>query len=77
MVYQVSQAVNIPVVGLGGIMEGRHAIQFMMAGASAVQVGTAVFTDPLVHLKVIDQIKGFLSASGEDARELTGSLTTG
>ena len=76
MVYQVSQAVNIPVVGIGGIMEGRHALQFMMAGASAVQVGTAVFIDPLVHLKVIEEIRAFLSASGEDARHLTGSLVT-
>jgi dihydroorotate dehydrogenase (NAD+) catalytic subunit len=74
MVFQVSRAVDIPVVGLGGIMEGRHALQFMMAGASAVQVGTAVFTDPLVHLKVIDQIREFLTSAGEDARDITGSL---
>jgi len=77
MVYQVSQAVNIPVVGIGGIMEGRHAMQFLVAGASAVQVGTAVFTDPLVHLKIIEEIKGFLLASGENARDVIGSLLTG
>ena len=77
MVYQVSQAVNIPVVGIGGIMEGRHALQFLVAGASAVQVGTAVFTDPLVHLKIIEEIKGYLLASGENARDITGSLLTG
>jgi dihydroorotate dehydrogenase (NAD+) catalytic subunit len=77
MVHQVKMAVDIPVVGIGGIMEGRHAIQFMMAGASAVQVGTAVFTDPRVHLKVIGEIRGFLRKHGENARDITGSLRLG
>jgi dihydroorotate dehydrogenase (NAD+) catalytic subunit len=76
MAYQVAQAVGIPVVGIGGIMEGRHAVQFMLAGASAVQVGTAIFTDPLVHLKVIEEVRAFLTTTGEDARHLTGSLVT-
>ena len=74
MVHQVYQAVDIPVVGIGGIMDGRHAIQFMMAGAWAVQVGTAVFTDPMVHLKVLDEVGAFLQKVGENAREITGSL---
>jgi dihydroorotate dehydrogenase (NAD+) catalytic subunit len=77
MVHQVNMAVDIPIVGIGGIMEGRHAIQFMMAGASAVQIGTAVFTDPRVHLKVIDEIRVFLQKSGENASDITGSLKTG
>jgi dihydroorotate dehydrogenase (NAD+) catalytic subunit len=77
MVYQVSRAVGIPVVGIGGIMEGRHALQFMMAGACAVQVGTAFFTDPLVHPRVIGEISEFLQGSGENARDLTGSLVVG
>lgn len=74
MVHQVNQAVDIPIVGIGGIMEGRHALQFMMAGASAVQVGTAVFTDPMVHLKIIEEIRLFLEKHGENARDLTDSL---
>jgi len=77
MVYEVHQAVKIPVVGIGGIMEGDHALQFMMAGASAIQVGTAVFTDPLVHLKILEQIREFLYQSGENARDLVGSLLIG
>jgi dihydroorotate dehydrogenase (NAD+) catalytic subunit len=74
MVHQVNQAVDIPVVGIGGIMEGCHALQFMMAGASAVQVGTAVFTDPLVHLRILGEIREFLQKSGENARDVTGSM---
>ena len=77
MVYEVHQAVKIPVVGIGGIMEGDHALQFMMAGVSAIQVGTAVFTDPLVHLKILEQIREFLYQSGENARDLVGSLLIG
>jgi len=77
MVHQVRQAVAIPLVGIGGISEGRHALQFMMAGACAVQVGTAFFSDPLVHLRIIDQIRQFLLQSGENARDLVGSLDAG
>ena len=52
MVWQVAKAVQIPVVGLGGIMNGRDAIEFMLAGASAIQVGTANFVDPSVTMKI-------------------------
>ncbi|MBN2720586.1 MAG: dihydroorotate dehydrogenase [Proteobacteria bacterium] len=77
MVHQVRQAVRIPLVGIGGISEGRHALQFMMAGACAVQVGTAFFSDPLVHIRIIDQIRQFLVQSGESARDVVGSLDAG
>ena len=53
MVWQVAHAVKIPVIGLGGIMNGRDALEFMMAGASAVEVGTANFIDPSVTVKII------------------------
>ena len=60
MVWQVAQAVKVPVVGLGGIMNGRDAIEFLLAGASAVQIGTANFVDPQVTIKTIDFIDNYL-----------------
>ena len=61
MVWQVAQAVKVPVVGLGGIMNGRDAIEFLLAGASAVQIGTANFVDPQVTIKTIDYIEDYLN----------------
>lgn len=73
MVYQVAQAVRIPVVGLGGIISTDDALEFIMAGASAVQVGTAIFVDPLLPLKIVDGLAGFLEREGlSDIRELVG-----
>ena len=60
MVWQVAQAVKIPVIGLGGIMNAADAIEFMLAGASAIQIGTANFIDPTVTIKVIDGINEYL-----------------
>lgn len=60
MVWQVANAVKIPVVGLGGIMNGRDAVEFMLAGATAVQIGTANFIDPTTTVKVVDYIADFL-----------------
>ena len=60
MVWQVAQSVKVPVVGLGGIMNGRDAIEFLLAGASAVQIGTANFVDPQVTIKTIDFIEDYL-----------------
>ena len=60
MVWQVAQAVKVPVVGLGGIMNGRDAIEFLLAGASAVQIGTANFVDPQVTIKTINFIEDYL-----------------
>lgn len=60
MVWQVSKAVDIPVIGLGGIMNGRDALEFIMAGASAIEVGTANFIDPAVTVKIIDEINDYL-----------------
>ena len=62
MVYQVAGAVGIPVVGLGGIMTAADAIEFIMAGATAVQIGTANFIDPTTTIKVIDGINAWLDA---------------
>ena len=60
MVWQVAKAVNIPVVGMGGIMNARDAIEFLLAGASAVQIGTANFIDPAVSIKVLEGIEEYL-----------------
>ncbi|GAB1452374.1 dihydroorotate dehydrogenase [Draconibacterium sp.] len=60
MVWQVYNAVKIPVIGMGGIMNATDAIEFMLAGASAVQVGTAIFKDPFIPLQIIDGIEDYL-----------------
>ena len=60
MVWQVAKSVKIPVVGMGGIMNATDAIEFILAGASAIQVGTANFIDPTVTIKVIDGINDYL-----------------
>lgn len=60
MVYQVAQAVSIPVVGMGGISTAEDAIEMMMAGATAVQVGSVIFSDPMAPLRIIDGIERFL-----------------
>lgn len=61
MVWQVAQAVKIPVIGLGGIMNATDAIEFMLAGASAIQIGTANFIDPAISEKVVDGIDDYLN----------------
>ena len=60
MVWQVANAVKVPIVGLGGIASGRDAIEFLLAGATAVQIGTANFVDPQVTMKAIDYIEDYL-----------------
>lgn len=60
MVWQVAKAVKIPVIGLGGIMNAKDAIEFLLAGATAIQVGTANFIDPTVTMKIIDGINNYL-----------------
>lgn len=75
MVHQVARAVKIPVVGLGGIMNATDAIEFMMCGARAIQIGTANFIDPAVTMKVIDGIDQWCDAHGvKDINEIVGVL---
>ncbi|SDY97227.1 dihydroorotate oxidase B, catalytic subunit [Proteiniborus ethanoligenes] len=64
MVYEVSNAVEVPVIGIGGIMDWKDAIEFIMAGAAAVQVGTANFIKPDISLDIIQGIEAFLKAEG-------------
>ena len=75
MVYEASQAVKIPVIGMGGITCAEDAIEFLMAGATAVQVGTANFTDPYVMPKIIKGLNDWCDKHGvENVRSLTGTL---
>ena len=75
MVWQVAKAVKIPVIGLGGIMNARDAIEFMLAGATAIQIGTANFIDPTITLKVIDGINDYLERHGfKSVHEIIGAL---
>ena len=66
MVWQTAKAVKIPVIGLGGIMDGRDALEFILAGASAVEIGTANFIDPQTTVKVIDYISDYCQRHGVD-----------
>ena len=75
MVWQVAKAVNIPVIGLGGIMNWKDAVEFMLAGASAIQIGTANFIDPAVTIKVEDGINNYLERHGcKSVKEIIGAL---
>lgn len=77
MVWQVAKAVKIPVVGLGGIMNATDAIEFLLAGASAVEIGTANFIDPTVTIKVIEGINAYLDRHGfKSVRDIIGKLET-
>lgn len=75
MVYQCAQAVKIPIIGMGGIATGEDAIEFLMAGASAVSVGAMNFVDPYTMIKVIEGIEGYMQRYGiEDIQELIGCV---
>lgn len=75
MVWQVAHAVKIPVVGLGGIMNGRDAIEFMLAGARAIEVGTANFIDPAVTIKIIDYMNDYCERHGvDDINDIVGII---
>ena len=75
MVWQVYNAVNIPVMGMGGIMNAADAIEFMVAGASAVQVGTALFIDPTIPVQIVDGIASYMERHKlQSVNELIGSL---
>lgn len=72
--YQVAQAVTIPVIGAGGVTSAQDALEFLMAGASAVQVGTATFADPLAPIKVLEGLAAYVRESGiASIREVIGA----
>ena len=74
MVYQVASAVSVPIVGCGGISTGTDAVEFLLAGATAVQVGTATFVNPRAPLDVLEGIEAYMRAEGiDDVHELIGA----
>ncbi len=77
MVWQVAQAVKLPIIGMGGIVSGEDAAEFLIAGATAVAVGTANFYEPLTSLNVIAGLRVFMQEHGiQDIREIVGSVQT-
>lgn len=75
MVWQVAKAVKIPVIGLGGITCGRDALEFLMAGATAVEVGTANFLDPAISVRIVDEIEEYCRRNKiSDIREIIGII---
>ena len=75
MVHQVVQSVNIPVIGVGGIMNAMDALEFLIVGATAVQVGTANFVDPAAMISIIDGLEAFCIEEGiDDIQQVIGSL---
>ena len=75
MVWQVAKAVNIPIVGLGGIMNAKDAIEFMLVGASAIQVGTGNFIDPTVTVKIVEGIEDYCKRHGfDDVNDIVGLI---
>jgi dihydroorotate dehydrogenase (NAD+) catalytic subunit len=77
MVYECRQAVKIPILGMGGIATARDVLEFVIAGAAAVQVGTANFVEPLIWPKLIDGVGAYLERHGiPRLEELVGTLDT-
>ena len=77
MVWEVYRAVKVPIIGMGGIMSGRDSIEFILAGATAVAVGTAHFIDPVASLQVIDEMENFMREKGvTHIKDLIGGLIT-
>src|SRR5512133_3691220 len=75
MVWQAANAVKIPVIGMGGIMNASDALEFILAGATAIQVGTASFIDPAASIKILDGIKAYLEEKGfSDIKEIIGYI---
>ena len=78
LVWEAAQVATVPILAMGGIMGPEQAIEFLIAGATAVAVGTTNFIEPATSLRVIDGISAYLSRHGmRSVRELTGSLVTG
>jgi len=77
MVWQTAQAVSVPIIGVGGIMNAEHALEFIIAGASAVQIGTANFVNPCCTMEIIDGIKQYMADNNINAiSELVGTIQT-
>jgi dihydroorotate dehydrogenase (NAD+) catalytic subunit len=77
MVYECREQVRIPIIGMGGITDARDALEFIIAGASAVQVGTANFVDPFIWTKLLDGLTAYMQRHGlTRLADITGSVDT-
>jgi dihydroorotate dehydrogenase (NAD+) catalytic subunit len=75
MVYEAAQAVKIPILGMGGIVNGNDAVEFILAGASAVSIGSGNFYDPLCSVKTVDGIKSYMEKHKVPAiKDLVGAV---
>ena len=75
MVYETARAVDIPIIGMGGIFSAEDAVEFLLAGASAIAVGTAIFADPMAPVKVLDGISAYLEHHGcKSVNEIIGQV---
>ena len=74
MVYEVARTVRIPVIGVGGAASAEDVLEFLCAGACAVQIGTAAFADPAVLVRTVDRLAELLRSEGTTVRELSGCL---
>ncbi len=75
MVWQVAKVLSVPVIGIGGIMNASDALEFILAGASAIQVGTASFIDPQISIKILEGIEKYMVSKGfSDIREIIGYI---
>ena len=75
MVYQVAQCVKVPIIGMGGICNAEDALEFILAGATAVAIGTANFHNPYATVETVDGIREYLERNGiQDIKELIGAV---
>ena len=74
LVHEIARQVHIPVVGVGGVATWQDAVEMMLAGATAVQVGTAIFSDPRAPLSILEGLEAYLDRRGEAAREIIGAV---
>jgi dihydroorotate dehydrogenase (NAD+) catalytic subunit len=78
MVFQAAQTVSIPIIGAGGVLSAEDALEFLMAGASAVQVGTATFANPVATITILDDLAAWLEREGvRDIHEIIGAALPG
>ena len=76
MVWQAARTVNIPIIGVGGIMTAGDALEFIIAGATAIQVGTANFINPKATMEILAGIRAYMDRHKVNIRELVGTLHT-
>ena len=77
MVYQVAAAVHVPVIGMGGIMGLDDALEFFLAGATAIQDGTGIFVDPVLPIRLIDDLARWLDEGGSSLEQIVGIANEG